>query len=50
MNSGLWMRRLGALILKEFRQIVRDPSSYLVAGVLPLLFLFIFGFGISSLG
>ena len=47
MNSGLWMRRLGALILKEFRQIVRDPSSYLVAGVLPLLFLFIFGFGIS---
>lgn len=47
MMRSLWMRQLGALILKEFRQIVRDPSSYLVAGVLPLLFLFIFGFGIS---
>lgn len=47
MNSSLWKRQLGALILKEFRQIIRDPSSYLVAGVLPLLFLLIFGFGIS---
>ena len=47
MKNSLWTRQLGALILKEFRQIVRDPSSYLVAGVLPLLFLFIFGFGIS---
>ncbi len=47
MSGRLWTRQLGALILKEFRQIVRDPSSYLVAGVLPLLFLLLFGFGIS---
>ena len=28
-------------------QIGRDPSSYLIAGVLPLLLLFIFGYGVS---
>lgn len=47
MNIQLWFGRLGALILKEFREIVRDPSSYLVAGVLPLIFLLLFGFGIT---
>ncbi len=40
-------RRLGALIGKEFRQIVRDPSSILIAGVLPLVLLFLFGYGLS---
>jgi ABC-2 type transport system permease protein len=34
-------------VRKEFLQILRDPSSYLIAGVLPLLMLFIFGFGVS---
>lgn len=42
-----WLRRLGALVGKEFRQIVRDPSSWLVAGVLPLIFLLLFGYGIT---
>jgi hypothetical protein len=28
-------------------QILRDPSSFLIAGVLPLLLLFIFGFGVT---
>lgn len=32
---------------KEIIQIVRDPSSYLIAGVMPLLLLFIFGYGVS---
>ena len=45
--NALWRRQLAALIIKEARQIVRDPSSYLVAGVLPLLFLFLFGYGIT---
>ena len=45
--NALWRRQLAALIVKEARQIVRDPSSYLVAGVLPLLFLFLFGYGIT---
>ncbi|MFH1719498.1 MAG: ABC transporter permease [Planctomycetota bacterium] len=40
-------RRLKALIGKEFRQVVRDPSSILIAFVLPLLLLFLFGYGVS---
>lgn len=42
-----WRRRVAGLVRKELLQIVRDPSSYLLAGVLPLLLLFIFGFGVS---
>jgi ABC-2 type transport system permease protein len=45
MNAKL--RRLAGLVRKESFQIVRDPSSFLIAGVLPLLLLFIFGFGVS---
>ena len=45
--NRFWWRQLGALVRKEAQQIVRDPSSYLVAGVLPLLFLFLFGYGIT---
>ena len=41
------MRRLAALIRKECLQIVRDPSSILIAFVLPLLLLFIFGYGVN---
>ncbi|HEV3021867.1 MAG TPA: ABC transporter permease [Pirellulales bacterium] len=40
-------RRVAGLVRKETRQIVRDPSSYLVAVVLPLLQLFVFGYGVS---
>ena len=40
-------RRFFALIRKESLQIVRDPSTILVAVVLPLVLLFLFGFGIS---
>ncbi len=46
-RSGFSFRRLTALCLKETRQIVRDPSSILIALVLPVILLFIFGFGIS---
>ena len=41
------LRRLTALIDKEFRQIVRDPSSIMIAFILPLILLFIFGYGIT---
>ena len=47
LSRRLWVRQLLALVGKEFQQIVRDPSSYLVAGVLPLLFLLLFGYGIT---
>ncbi len=40
-------RRVVALIRKEVRQIVRDPSSILIAFVLPLILLFLFGYGVS---
>ncbi len=40
-------RRLFALMAKEGRQIVRDPSSILIAFVLPLILLFLFGYGVS---
>lgn len=40
-------RRLSALIRKESVQILRDPSTLLIAFVLPMILLFIFGFGVS---
>ena len=39
--------RLAALIGKEARQIVRDPSSILIAFVFPMILLFLFGYGVS---
>lgn len=43
----LHIRRLKALIIKESLQILRDPSTILIAFVLPLVLLFIFGFGVN---
>jgi ABC-2 type transport system permease protein len=40
-------RRFAAMLLKEARQIVRDPSTLLIAFVLPLLLLFLFGYGVN---
>ncbi|MDP9174345.1 MAG: ABC transporter permease [Planctomycetota bacterium] len=40
-------RRVLALIRKESIQIIRDPSSIIIAGVLPLLLLFLFSYGVS---
>ena len=40
-------RRVKALIIKESLQIVRDPSSIMIAFVLPLILLFLFGYGVS---
>lgn len=40
-------RRMRGLIVKETRQVMRDPSNLLVAVFLPLLLLFLFGYGIS---
>lgn len=41
------LRRIKALIIKEFHQIIRDPSSILISIVLPAILLFLYGFGIS---
>ena len=45
-RSG-WARRLAALVRKETYQVIRDPSSILIAFVLPLILLFLFGYGVS---
>ncbi len=46
-RTSAWWRRVAGLVRKETLQIRRDASSYLIAGVLPLLLLFIFGYGVT---
>lgn len=41
------MKILAALIKKEFKQIVRDPSSIIIAFVLPLISILIYMYGIN---
>jgi ABC-2 type transport system permease protein len=38
---------LGALVRKELIQIVNDPSSILIAFILPIMLLFLFGYAVS---
>src|SRR5665213_3365132 len=45
--SGARARRTLGLLRKEGIQILRDPSSLMIAGALPLLLLFLFSFGVS---
>lgn len=45
-NKFSW-RRLRALLIKESYQIVRDPSSLLISVLLPLMLLFLYGYGVS---
>jgi ABC-2 type transport system permease protein len=40
-------RRIKALVVKEFYQVIRDPSSMMISIILPLVLLFIYGYGIS---
>ncbi len=42
-----WWQQLAAVMIKEAKQVTRDPSSWIIAVVLPLTFLFLFGYGIS---
>jgi ABC-2 type transport system permease protein len=41
------IRRIRALVWKETRQIVRDPSSVAIGAVLPLILILLFGYGLS---
>lgn len=41
------LRRFAALVRKESLQAVRDPSTILIAFVLPVILLFLFGYGVS---
>ena len=39
--------RIRALVVKETRQVVRDPSSIAIGVVLPLILILLFGYGLS---
>ena len=45
--AAISLRRLIALSRKESYQIIRDPSSVVIAFVLPFLLLIIFGYGVN---
>lgn len=47
MTRGVSSRRFLAMLTKEIRQIVRDPSTLLIAFVLPVVLIFLFGYGVS---
>ena len=47
MTNIIAWRRLRALCRKETLQILRDPSSHIIAFILPILLLFIFGYGVN---
>lgn len=46
MKAGRLLRLRG-LIVKESRQVVRDPSSIAIAFVMPIILLVLFGYGVS---
>ena len=46
-SSGINLRRLAAITRKETYQIFRDPSTLLVAFVLPIVMLFLFAYAVS---
>ena len=41
------LRRVGSLVRKEARQIIRDPSSIAIGIVLPVVLILLFGYGLS---
>jgi ABC-2 type transport system permease protein len=48
MNGGAYFRmRVKGILRKEMLQILRDPSSILLAIVMPMVMLFLFGYGVS---
>src|ERR1022692_4499685 len=47
MSAQLSRMRLRGLIRKEFLQIMRDPSSIIIAFVMPIFLLLLFGYGVS---
>jgi ABC-2 type transport system permease protein len=44
--AGKW-RRLAALMRKESRQLLRDPSSIAIGMVMPVILILLFGYGLS---
>jgi ABC-2 type transport system permease protein len=46
-SNAFSFQRFFAYLQKEYKQIIRDPSTMLIAFLLPLLMIFIFGYGVS---
>ena len=46
-SAPMRLRRFTALVRKETLQVIRDPSSILIAFVLPVVLLVLFGYGVS---
>jgi ABC-2 type transport system permease protein len=46
-HRGGKLRRVVALVRKEGRQVVRDPSSIAIGVVLPVILILLFGYGLS---
>jgi ABC-2 type transport system permease protein len=46
-KADLFFMRLRGILLKETLQILRDPSSIALALVMPMILLFIFGYGVT---
>ena len=47
MSAMFDARRFRAMLVKESLQIARDPSTFLIAFVLPVLLLFLYGYGVN---
>ena len=39
--------RFAAIMRKETRQAIRDPSTLMIAGLLPIMLIFLFGYAVS---
>ena len=44
---GDFLRRLTALIKKEYKQIVRDQSSFIIGIIIPIMMILLVGYGMS---
>jgi ABC-2 type transport system permease protein len=47
MSGAFNLVRFGAMLVKESRQILRDPSTLMIAFVLPVILICLFGYGVS---
>ena len=47
MTRSFSSRRIGALVRKETKQMLRDPSSIAIGIIMPVLLILLFGYGLS---
>ena len=47
MTTSFNSRRIGALVRKEAKQMLRDPSSIAIGIIMPVLLILLFGYGLS---